>query len=41
LSEKGKIVKIFLRVQIFLENRGKSETEGKSIMVSGGMDAPV
>src|SRR6218665_2528719 len=40
LSGKGKIQEIFHRVLKFFENRGKSETEGKCIIVSGGMDAP-
>ena len=39
-SGKGKMLKIFYRVWTFFENRGKSETGGKCIMVSGGMDAP-
>jgi|SRR6218665_1474328 len=34
--EKGKIFEIFKKVRKFSENRGKSETEGKCIMASGG-----
>jgi len=37
---KGKIVEIFQKVRKFFRNRGKSETGGKCIMVSGGIDAP-
>ena len=37
---KGKMLAIFHRVIKFSENRGTSETGGKCIMVSGGMDAP-
>jgi len=36
---KGKILTIFHRVWEFFENRGKSETGGKYIMASEGMDA--
>jgi len=36
-SAKGRI---FHRVKKNFKNRGKSETGGKCIMVSGGMDAP-
>src|SRR6218665_604411 len=35
---KSEISKIFRRFGIFLGNRGKSETEGKCIIASEGMD---
>ena len=37
---KEKIFEIFQKVKKFVENREKSETGGKCIMASEGMDAP-
>src|SRR6218665_4137657 len=37
----GKVQKLFRKSKNFSEIVGESETEGKCIMVSGGMDAPV